>query len=127
MIYVYTSSMSNYTTPKKIKINEDSNLERIDSGNYPKKNRQLNSYNQYDFNEFRKDQRDEALFNRSQNSIYTDGTKRIPPTTGPEIMSNLKNLEQYRRWGGLSKKLRSRKNRRSKRTRKNKHRKTTKK
>lgn len=115
--------MSNYKTPTKIKINENSNLERIDSGNYPKKNRQLNSYNQYDFNEFRRDQRDEALFNRSQNSIYTDGKKKIPPPPGPEIMSNLKNLEQYRRWGGLSKKLRSRTN---KRTRRNKHSKTAK-
>lgn len=119
--------MSNYTTPPKIQINENLNLERIDSGNYPKKNRQLNSYNQNDFDNFRQDRRDEVLFNRAQNSIYTDGTKIKPPPHGDQIVSDLKNLEQYRRWGGLSKKMRSRKNRRSKRTRKNKHRKTTKK
>jgi len=120
--------MSGFTTPKKeVKINEFYNAERIDSGNYPKNKRQENSYNQYDFKEFSKDRRDEALFNRSQNAIYTDGTKRIPPPHGPQIVSALKELEQYRRWGGLSKKMRSRKNRRTGRTRKNKHRKTTKK
>lgn len=130
--------MSNFTTPtktktktetkteKKIKINEDFNVERIDSGNYPKKERQENSYNQTDLKNFREDQTGEALFNRAQNAIYTNGEKIIPPPSGPEIMSNLKNLEQYRRWGGSSKKMRSHKNKLTKRTRRNKHSKTTK-
>jgi hypothetical protein len=120
--------MSGFTTPKKeVKINEYYNAERIDSGNYPKNKRQENSYDSGDFNNFRRDQWDEALFNRSQNAIYTDGTKRIPPPHGDKIVSDLKKLEQYRRWGGLSKKMSSRKNRRTKSTRKNKHRKTIKK
>jgi hypothetical protein len=120
--------MNGLTPPKKeVKINESYNAERIDSGNYPKIQRQNNSYDSGDFNNFRRDQLDEAFFNRAQNAIYTDGTNAISPPDGPQIISNLKKLEQYRRWGGLSKKMRSRKNRRTKRTRKNKHRKTIKK
>ena len=120
--------MSEFKTPeKKVKIDETYNAERIDSGNYPKNRRQENSYNQYDFKDFRRDQRAEELFKRSQQAIYSDGKKRIPPPPGDQIVADLKNLEQYRRWGGLSKKIRSSKKNRTKRTRKNKHRKTTKK
>jgi len=107
--------MSEFKTPeKKVKIDETKNLERKDSGKYPKYLRQQNSYTSNGFQVKSEYPQDEVLFNnafvRAQNSIYTDyDGKRIPPPPGDQIVSDLKNLEQYRRWGGLSKKMRSRK------------------
>lgn len=117
------SDNSNYTTPKKVRINEFYNMNRVDSGNYPKVNRKDNSYNQSNFNEFKQDYKNER-WNDLYNNINGNAARGIPPPTGPQLAEDLKNLEQYRRWGGLSKRVRSRRHKRIKKTRRNKRKKT---
>jgi hypothetical protein len=112
-----------YTTPKKVRINEFYNMSRIDSGNYPKENRRDNSYKAQDFKLFANDKTNER-FDKVQYDIFKN-YKKGPAPSGDKIVEDLKNLEQYRRWGGLSKKSRSfrnkhkrtKKSRRTKRTR----------
>ena len=50
---------------KKVRINEFYNMNRVDSGNYPKLNRKDNSYNQSNFNEFKQD-----YINERWNDLY---------------------------------------------------------
>lgn len=122
--------MSDYTTPKKVRINEYNNMKRVDSGNNPKVNRYHNSYHAEDYKDFKDEYKNER-WNDLYNKVNGDANRGIPPPTGPQLATDLKNLEQYRRWGGLSKKMRSRRNKRttrtkrSRQTRRNKRRKTT--
>ena len=124
--------MSDYTTPKKVRINEYNNMKRVDSGNYPKENRYLNSYHGKNYDDFTQDYRNEikkeVIINNLYDNIFGNKARGIPPPTGPQLAEDLKNLEQYRRWGGLSKRMRSRRNKRTKRvkkTRRNKRKKTS--
>jgi len=107
--------MSGYTTPKKVRINEYNNMKRVDSGNNPKENRYHNSYHAEDYKDFKDEYKNERL-NDLYNKVNGDADRGIPPPTGPQLATDLKNLEQYRRWGGLSKKKRSCRNKRTKRT-----------
>lgn len=94
--------MSDFTTPKKeVKINEEFNAERMDSGNYSKYDRKNNSYNPTDFNSFKQDQQREA-YKQVQNAIYYKGKDKMPPPSGPQIMEDLRNARDNRRtpWGG---------------------------
>ena len=119
--------MSDYTTPKKVRINEYNNMKRVDSGNNPIVNRYYNSYHNEDYKDFKQDYRNER-FNNLYDNINGNKARGIPPPTGPQLAEDLKNLEQYRRWGGLSKRMRSRRNKRTKRvkkTRRNKRKKTS--
>ena len=112
-----------YTTPKKVRINEFYNMNRIDSGNYPKENRRDNSYKPRDFKIFANDKANES-FDKLQYDIFKN-YKKGPAPPGDKIAEDLKNLEQYRRWGGLSKKSRSYRNK-HKRTKKSRLTKRTK-
>jgi hypothetical protein len=115
--------MSDFTTPKKVNINEQLNTERMDSGNYSRYERKNNSYKPTDFDSFREQQQQEA-FKRVQNAIYYKGKDKMPPPSGPQIMEDLRNARDSRRtpWGGKKKSYSKRKklSKHSKRNKKNK-------
>jgi hypothetical protein len=118
------SDNSDFTTPKKVRINEYNNIKRVDSGNNPKVNRYHNSYHAQDYKDFKDEYKNER-WNDLYNNINGNAARGIPPPTGPQLATDLKNLEQYRRWGGLSKRMRSRRHnhKRTKHTRRNKRKK----
>ncbi len=112
-------------TPIKNRINFDldRNSFRLDSGNYPKYQRRENTYNRYDYNQFKNDRFNEE-FDKAQKNIYDQG--HVP--SGQEIMNRLNELRSEGKWGGLKRRKtmnkRKRTNRRNKKnkTRKYRHR-----
>jgi hypothetical protein len=114
--------MSGYTTPKQVRIKTYNNMSRIDSGNNPFPNRYENSYHAEDYTKFKQDYKTEKL-NKLYDNIF--GDLKNPPS-GDEVVADLKKLEEQGKWGGLSKRVRSRRNKRSKRSRPTRRNKRTK-
>lgn len=112
--------MSRYTTPRQVRIKTYNNMSRIDSGNNPFPNRYENSYHAEDYQGFKQDYKNEKL-NELYDNIF--GDLKNPPS-GPQVVAGLKKLEEQGKWGGLSKKMRSRRHKRIKKTRRNKRKKT---